>query len=341
MSAAVANLWRLDAEQIDLIKTAIARDATDNELALFIQTCNRLQLDPFARQIFLVKRWDTKLGRNVATAQVSIDGFRLIAERTGQYRGQTQPQWCGPELDASGNPRWVNAWLADVPPVAARVGVHREGFVEPLYRVARWSGYSQWTKEGNLQAMWVQYGDIMLSKCAEALALRAAFPHELSGVYTEDEMGDGERIDATPRKPSVARVDPKRAAEPTPAALPKPNEAPRTIEEFMAMETKPRPAMATVEVKGETVAVYDTSSGEVIPANDAKVLRMPTPKPSGNEPVWPSGHHQGKKYTETPRSYIKFMLGSAWAKSASSHQLAWARYAIAWRTEQAQREGRE
>jgi phage recombination protein Bet len=145
--------WGLTEEQIELIKTAFARHATNDELALFVQTCNRLRLDPFARQIFLVKRWDSSLKRDVATTQVSIDGFRLIAERTGEYRGQTAPQWCGPDG------KWVDVWLdPKQPPAAARVGVHRESFREPLVRTALWSAYAQYKQDGGLTSMWGQHG---------------------------------------------------------------------------------------------------------------------------------------------------------------------------------------
>jgi len=170
-------------ERRDLIKRTIAKGVTNDEFDLFMATAARTGLDPFARQIYAVTRYDKRENRKVMSIQVSIDGFRLIAARTGDYQGQTMIEWCGDDKV------WTDVWLDnDRPPMAARVGVRRAGFVEPLYGIARWKSYAQRGKDGNVTPMWRNMPDVMLGKCAESQALRRAFPNELGGLYTTDEM---------------------------------------------------------------------------------------------------------------------------------------------------------
>ena len=160
-------------EQIELIKSQIAPDANSEELKLFLYQCQRTGLDALSRQIYCIHRW-TKGGKKM-TIQTSIDGFRVIAERSGTYGGQSEPIFT--EIDGK--------------LISCKVSVFRfnEGIrYEASVGVAYWDEYCQMDKDNKPMGLWGKMPHTMLSKVAEALALRKAYPQDLSGIYTSDEM---------------------------------------------------------------------------------------------------------------------------------------------------------
>lgn len=182
-------------DQVDLIKKTIAKGATDDELKLFLYTAEKRGLDPLAKQIYFQKRRSSK-GEDNITIITGIDGYRLAADRTGKYAGNDDPVF-----DDEENPR------------KATVTVYKitGGVRCPFTATARWDAYYPGDALG---FMWRKMPHTMLGKCAEALALRKAFPQELSGLYIREEMEQaGEPIT------EVAEPKPVKAAKPAPTVI--------------------------------------------------------------------------------------------------------------------------
>lgn len=191
-------------EQIRLLGETIAKGCDQNELSFFLNVCKLKRLDPFTGQVHVVKRWDRDLGREKMTIQVGIDGYRAIAARTGELCGNDEPIFDTEDAEH---------------PNKATVTVYRwhkdSGQKIPYTASARYSEYVQTKKDGSPNSMWTNKPFIMLGKCAEALALRKAFPDELSGMYSDEEMGqaDNEPQGTTPAQALKAPVQqPQRAS---------------------------------------------------------------------------------------------------------------------------------
>lgn len=244
-------------QQAALVQLGV-EGASAGDLAVFLHQCQRTGLDPFTKQIYMIGRKDRQSGLMKWTIQTGIDGFRVVAERPRQsksspYIGQDGPYWCGDDGE------WRDVWLKKTPPLAAKVGIKRSDWPEPIYAVAHFHEYAQSTTYNNqtrLTKMWAEKGAVMIAKCAEALAFRRAFPQDLSGIYTDEEMSRAE---------DVVRVESERPDVPaTPAAA---SSAPTGGVDW---DAELRAAAGNLDA----LKVLWQKAGTVDPDNDALALRI-------------------------------------------------------------------
>ena len=158
---------------VDLLRFGMSqgeRDANPSpeELALFLRVAKSHGLNPLTKEIYATRR------KGKLTFQVGIDGYRIMAERTGGYAGNDGPRY----VEADGHPASASVTVWRI------VQGQRVGFTA----TARWEEYHQTGKDGRPSEMWARMPYLMLGKCAEALALRVAFPQALGGLYTTEEM---------------------------------------------------------------------------------------------------------------------------------------------------------
>jgi phage recombination protein Bet len=178
-------------EKLALIKGMFCKDATDMEFQLFINMAERLQLDPVIKQIYFVK-FSGKM-----SIIVGIDGYRLIADRTGKYMPGKEPSFT---YDKEGKLFSATSYVKKLGPD----GQWHE-FAASAIRAEYDSGVNQWKKGPHY----------MLAKCAESLALRKGWPAEFSGTHTEEEM-EKAIIDVESAKPITKPIETgsKSVAEP-------------------------------------------------------------------------------------------------------------------------------
>lgn len=162
----------LSLDEVETLRNSKFKGFSPAEIKYCVAVINQLNLSPFLNQIHFVQR-TLKDGTRVISTQVGIDGFRLHAQRAGGYAGSDEPAF-----------EYTKENLI----IKATVTVYKVvgGIRCPFTASARWDEY--YPGQGDKSRMWDKMPHNQLAKCAEALALRKAFPAELSSLYAEEEM---------------------------------------------------------------------------------------------------------------------------------------------------------
>jgi phage recombination protein Bet len=158
------------AEQRKLILDTCCGGASQTDAAVLVAIAEARGLNPILGDCFFVNR-----GGKWAV-QASIDSFRAKAEETGDYAGQDEPEY---ETDEKGNV------------VCAKVRVYRKSVQGRAFA----TGVAYMAEFRANSPFWTRMPRNQLAKCAEAAALRKAFPKVLAKVYTPEEMAQADKVE--------------------------------------------------------------------------------------------------------------------------------------------------
>jgi hypothetical protein len=211
----LAPLRQEDREYLEFLKRTYAEKASDQEFAHFVDTARSIGLSPQAKQIYAVSRYSERNKRYEMTLQIGIDGYRVLAARSGQIEAIGEALWCGPDG------QWTDIWLAKTPPVAAKIPVWRRGAAHPTWGKAHYEEYVQRDKNGNLQGQWRTMPANQLAIAAERAALRRLGIHDITvaeeraeraRVVLDGEVALGELPWAPEDAPPPERPEPRGTA---------------------------------------------------------------------------------------------------------------------------------
>jgi hypothetical protein len=145
---------------------------SDEHYELFVSECRRRGLSPWGGSLPILK-WNADAKRRELQIIVSIYQLRALCYATGQFAGETDTLWAGPDG------KWKDSWTSEDYPAWAKVGVRREGTREIFWGKARWDSYCQYIVKASGKIVvgdfWHKMGPELLAIRAETIALRKAF----------------------------------------------------------------------------------------------------------------------------------------------------------------------
>jgi len=172
-------------QEVGLAKEQLAPKLSVPEFKLFMRLCQVRKLDPFAKQLTPIAFGrDDKRRVSYITSR---DAMRTIAKRTGNYDGTTDAELFVETKDGEEVllPHKMYNPEKHTKIISATIGVRHKEQSEPAFRTAVFKSFC---KTGAGSEVWTAHPDLMIIKCAEAQALRAAFPEDLADLYAAEEM---------------------------------------------------------------------------------------------------------------------------------------------------------
>jgi phage recombination protein Bet len=274
-SADIEANFGVDSHQWKVLVEAVWPEAQSvDSVAMALSYCKARNLDPLKRVVHIVPVWNTAKGKIVDTIWPSIAEARTTATRTKGYAGRDMTAF-GPEQTRAWTPAKGEGERIEITfPEWAQVTVYRIiGGVRCAFAGPQtfWMETYASTKGGCPNSMWQKRPHGQLDKCAEAAALRAAFPEELGDEWTDaDGPGMYQHTDANTVPLPQPIQPPKRLAEP-PQEEPDPTPQPDSAQGENAPEP-PKNDQSDADKQAELVniCVEIAKAGKTVVTKDYK-----------------------------------------------------------------------
>jgi phage recombination protein Bet len=227
------SLWKA------LVEAVYPSAATVDVIVMALSYCKARKLDPFKKPIHIVPMWSSQKGAMIETVWPGISELRTTAFRTGNFAGMDEAEF-GPDMEyvlagkagrgkMKGEERSVTMHVPEWCRITVwrLLGGQRHRFVGP--KVYWLEAYARWIDTDVPNDMWEKRGVGQLEKCAEAAALRRAFPEELGNDLTAEEMEGRVFDEAAPHvqeaRELVAKIGAPEGLPPLPSITPLPQGA--------------------------------------------------------------------------------------------------------------------
>lgn len=202
-----------ETELLNVLRNSLYIGAKDESIKMALAYCTASGLDIMQKPVHLVPMWDAKAKSMRDVVMPGIGLYRTQAARSGAYAGVTEPEF-GPDVVETFDEE--KAYEGKIRPAATvtypawcKVIVKRrmpDGQIAEFAATERWKeNYATAGKDSKQpNTMWQRRPYAQLAKCAEAQALRKAFP-EFGAAPTADEM-EGKVIDMGVVDPSTGEI---------------------------------------------------------------------------------------------------------------------------------------
>lgn len=177
-----------NSKMLSILSNNLYPGAAQESVLMVIDYCKAAGLDPLQKPVHIVPMWDSKQGRMRDVVMPGIALYRINASRSNEYGGMSEPEFGPDTTETIGGvsityPLWCRVTVSRI------VGDRIVSFTAREFWKENYAVKGGKEKSIAPNAMWQKRPYAQIAKCAEAQALRKAFPEQCVGNTAEEMHG--------------------------------------------------------------------------------------------------------------------------------------------------------